>query len=103
MVDTPTITLAFAAGLISFASPCCLPLVPGYLAAVGGKPVGAEARGVDRVIVGRSLLFIGSFSVVFILLGLSATALGAFVFDNQPALRKVAGIVIVVMGLLFVG
>jgi cytochrome c-type biogenesis protein len=102
MVDSPTITLAFAAGLISFVSPCCLPLVPGYLAAVSGKSPGADAASVDRALIGRSLLFIGSFSAVFILLGLSATAIGAFLFENQPALRKVAGGAIILMGLLFV-
>jgi cytochrome c-type biogenesis protein len=102
VIESPTITLAFAAGLISFVSPCCLPLVPGYLAAVSGKPPGAEAASVDRAVIGRSLLFIGSFSAVFIVLGLSATAIGAFLFENQPTLRKVAGVAIVLMGLLFV-
>jgi cytochrome c-type biogenesis protein len=102
VVDSPTITLAFAAGLISFVSPCCLPLVPGYLAAVGGKPPGEEAGAVDGAVLARSLLFVASFSAVFILLGLSATAIGAFLFENQPVLRKVAGVAIVLMGLLFV-
>jgi cytochrome c-type biogenesis protein len=102
VVDSPTITLAFAAGLISFVSPCCLPLVPGYLAAISGKPPGEAAGTVDRTVITRSLLFVGSFSAVFILLGLSATAIGAFLFENQPALRKIAGVVIILMGLLFV-
>jgi cytochrome c-type biogenesis protein len=102
VVDSPTITLAFAAGLISFVSPCCLPLVPGYLAAVSGKPAGEPADAVDRALLARSLLFVASFSAVFILLGLSATAIGAFLFENQPTLRKVAGVVILLMGLLFV-
>lgn len=102
MVDSPTVTLAFAAGLVSFVSPCCLPLVPGYLAAVSGKPAGEATGRVDRSVVLRSLVFVGSFSAVFILLGLSATAAGAFLFDNQPALRKAAGVAIVLMGLLFV-
>jgi cytochrome c-type biogenesis protein len=102
VVETPTVTLAFAAGLISFVSPCCLPLVPGYLAAVSGKAPGEEAARVDRAIIFRSLLFVGSFSAVFILLGLSATAIGAFLFDNQPTFRKLAGALIVLMGLVFV-
>jgi cytochrome c-type biogenesis protein len=102
VVDSPTITLAFAAGLISFVSPCCLPLVPGYLAAISGKPPGEAAGTLDRAVVMRSLLFVMSFSAVFILLGLSATAIGAFLFENQPTLRKVAGVAIVFMGLLFV-
>ena len=102
MVDSPTITLAFAAGLVSFVSPCCLPLVPGYLAAVSGKSAGEAPGRVDRTVVLRSLVFVASFSAVFILLGLSATAAGAFLFDNQPALRKASGVAIVLMGLLFV-
>src|SRR5680860_4863 len=99
MVDSPTISLAFAAGLISFVSPCCLPLVPGYLAAVTGRPVGEASSRVDRRLIVRSLTFIGSFSAVFILLGLSATAIGSFLFESQLTLRKVSGVAIVVMGL----
>jgi len=95
--------VAFAAGLVSFVSPCCLPLVPGYLAAVTGLAPGESARRVDPRVIGNSLLFVASFSTVFILLGLSATAAGAFLFENQLTLRKVAGVAIVLMGALFVG
>jgi cytochrome c-type biogenesis protein len=104
VIDTPSIALAFAAGLVSFLSPCCLPLVPGYLATVGGgEPARLEDRLTDRRVVGRSLVFVATFSLLFILLGLSATAAGSFLFDNQPTLNKVAGGVIVAMGALFVG
>ncbi len=103
MVDTPTVTLAFAAGLVSFVSPCCLPLVPGYLAAVTGKLPDERKRGIDPTVIGRSLVFIASFSAIFILLGLTATAIGSFLFESQLTLRRVAGVAIVVMGLLFVG
>lgn len=102
MVDSPSLVLAFAAGFVSFVSPCCLPLVPGYLATVSGDPEAVRQR-VDARVVGRSLLFIASFSAVFILLGLSATAIGGLLFDNQPALRRVSGIAIGLMGALFVG
>jgi cytochrome c-type biogenesis protein len=102
MPDSPTISLAFAAGFVSFVSPCCLPLVPGYLAAVSGRAPAERTRGVDRSMLLRSLLFIVSFSAVFILLGLTATAIGAFLFESQLTLRKVAGVAIVLMGLLFV-
>lgn len=102
MVDAPILGLAFAAGFVSFVSPCCLPLVPGYLAVVGG-PAGARSGGrFDRRVVGRSLLFVGSFSLVFILLGLSATLIGSLLFRNQTVLNKVAGAGIVVMGALFI-
>lgn len=102
MIDAPNIALAFAAGFVSFVSPCCLPLVPGYLATVSGIEPGAPGRRVDPRVVGRSALFVGTFSLLFILLGLGATAIGSFLFDNQPTLNKVAGVAIVAMGLLFV-
>ena len=87
---------------MSFVSPCCLPLVPGYLAVVTGQsPDGTQRRRVDPAVIARSGLFVASFSAVFIILGLSATALGSFLFDNQLALRKVAGIAIIAMGILF--
>ena len=103
MIGAPSLALAFAAGVVSFISPCCLPLVPGYLAAIsGGEPV-LQERGVDRRLMGRSLLFVASFSSMFIVLGLTATALGSFLLANQAALERVAGVAIIVMGTLFVG
>lgn len=102
MVDSPTLVVAFAAGFISFVSPCCLPLVPGYLAAVVGPARDEGRRRIEPAVVGRSLLFVASFSFVFILLGLSATAAGSFLSDNQVALRRVAGLAIIAMGALFV-
>jgi cytochrome c-type biogenesis protein len=103
MVDTPSVLLAFAAGLVSFVSPCCLPLVPGYLATVSGVKPSSLGRRIDPRVLGRSALFVATFSVLFILLGLGATAVGSFLFDSKPTLDKVAGISIIVMGVLFVG
>lgn len=101
-MDSPGIALAFAAGFVSFISPCCLPLVPGYLATVSAAPSAEGGRRVDLRVVGRSLVFVGTFSLLFILLGLSATMIGDFLFDNQPLLNKVAGVAIIAMGVLFV-
>jgi cytochrome c-type biogenesis protein len=103
MVDAPNIMVAFAAGFVSFVSPCCLPLVPGYLATVSGLEPGALGRRVDPRVVGRSLVFVGTFSLLFILFGLGATAIGSLLFDNQPTLNTVAGVAMVAMGVLFVG
>ncbi len=104
MVDAPNMALAFAAGLVSFLSPCCLPLVPGYLAAVAGTNPGEQRRrGLDPRVLARSGVFVATFSLIFIGFGLTATALGSFLFDNQPLLNKVAGVLIIVMGLLFIG
>lgn len=95
-IDAPSVLLAVAAGFVSFASPCCLPLVPGYLATVAG---GSE-QATRMAMLGRSLLFVGTFSLIFILFGLGATAAGAFLFDNQTTLNTVAGALIIAMGVL---
>jgi cytochrome c-type biogenesis protein len=91
------ITVAFGAGLISFLSPCVLPLVPGYISAVaGGRP--GEVAGWK--VLGPSLAFVGSFSFIFIALGLlgQRALRGAL---TGPAALKVSGAVIVAMGVLF--
>jgi cytochrome c-type biogenesis protein len=98
-VDIP---IAFAAGAVSFLSPCVLPLVPGYLSAVTGVGVSdLERAGWRRVLI-PSLLFVASFSVIFVVLGVTASGLGEFLRDNRDTLNKVAGIVIVALGVLFV-
>src|SRR5271169_5087606 len=102
--DTATgvgIPLALAAGLVSFLSPCVLPLVPGYLSTViGVTPVDLKGVGARRVLV-PSLLFIASFSVIFILLGLSATAIGSTLNTHKQTLEQAGGILIVAMGVIF--
>jgi cytochrome c-type biogenesis protein len=102
--DTATgvgIPLALAAGLVSFLSPCVLPLVPGYLSTViGVTPAEINDAGARRVLV-PSLLFIASFSSIFILLGLGATAIGSTLNDHRQTLQEVAGVVIIGMGLVF--
>lgn len=93
---------AMAAGLVSFLSPCVLPLVPGYLSAVTGvNPDRLEEVDWRRVIV-PSLLFIAAFSTIFILLGMTATGIGQALRDHRRLLERVAGIVIIAMGMLFV-
>jgi cytochrome c-type biogenesis protein len=92
------IPVAFGAGLISFLSPCVLPLVPGYISAVAGVAPG-EIRA--RRVIGPSLAFVASFSTIFIALGLiGQQALhGAL---TGPAALKISGAVIIAMGVLFV-
>jgi cytochrome c-type biogenesis protein len=103
MVDSPSLPLAFAAGAVSFVSPCCLPLVPGYLATVSGAtPKDLERKRLDPRVLVRSLLFVSSFSILFIALGLGATALGSLLFDNKPLLDKIAGLAILAMGALLI-
>jgi cytochrome c-type biogenesis protein len=97
------IPLAVAAGLVSFLSPCVLPLVPGYISAVSGvaPDQAREAGGTRRVLV-PSLLFVLSFSTIFILLGLGATAVGAALNDHRQTLEKVSAGLIIAMGAFFV-
>jgi cytochrome c-type biogenesis protein len=93
---------ALWAGVVSFLSPCVLPLVPGYLSAVTGVSVDElEQAGWKRVLV-PSLLFVASFSTIFILLGLTATGIGSTLNENQETLNKVAAALIIFMGIVFV-
>jgi cytochrome c-type biogenesis protein len=94
---------ALAAGVVSFLSPCVLPLVPGYLSAVTGVSA-AELDDADwRSVIPPALTFVASFSFVFIILGLTATGLGSFLSENKPLLTQISGWLIIAMGVLFVG
>ena len=93
---------ALAAGIVSFLSPCVLPLVPGYLSAVSGVSAAELESAGWRRVLGPSLLFVASFSAIFILLGLSATAVGAALGDHKQLLTKISAALIVAMGVLFV-
>lgn len=93
---------ALVAGLVSFLSPCVLPLVPGYISAVSGVSPGELERASWRRVLVPSLFFVASFSLVFILLGLSSTAVGELLRDNRQTLNKIAGVVIVAMGVMFI-
>ena len=94
--------IAFLAGFVSVITPCVLPLVPGYLSALSGIEGGRlSERGVARRVVGASMPFILGFTVVFVVLGAGAAAIGN-VF-SQRAQTEIAGFVLVVLGLAFVG
>jgi cytochrome c-type biogenesis protein len=103
--DTATgvgIPVALAAGLVSFLSPCVLPLVPGYLSTVIGVTPADLQDGVGaRRVLKPSLLFIASFSAIFILLGMSATVIGSALNTHKEALEQIGGVVIILMGIAF--
>lgn len=102
-VDT-TVLAAFTVGLVSFVSPCVLPLVPGYLSAISGVSFVDLEHGRERGrVLGPALIFCLSFTVMFVALGMTATGLGQTLLENRQILIKVAGVVIVLMGLLFIG
>lgn len=96
------IPLALAAGFVSFLSPCVLPLVPGYLSTViGVTPVDLKEGVSARRVLVPSLLFIGSFSAIFILLGMSATLIGSALTTHKAELEQIGGVVIILLGLIF--
>ena len=92
-LSLPGLTLAFLAGLISFLSPCVLPLVPSYLGVIGGA----------RTPLWRALGFILGFGVVFIALGATASALGSLLAPHKILLGRIAGVLIVFFGLSMLG
>jgi cytochrome c-type biogenesis protein len=98
------LALALVAGVVSFTSPCCLPLMPGYVAYVSG--VAAEGGGsvlVRRRVLGAALLFVLGFATVFTLLGAGASAAGAVLLRNRLVIEKVAGAFVIAMGLVTMG
>ena len=100
--------LAFVAGLISFTSPCCLPLMPGYVSYVSGIASGTPA-GNTRTVALRSRtmlaagLFVAGFAVTFTLMGAAASELGTLILRNRLILGRVAGVFVIVMGLATTG
>ena len=99
---------AFSAGLLSFISPCVLPLVPSYLSYITGLSVENLAKAEERerfksAIIFNSLLFIAGFSTVFIAFGASASLIGQVLYEYQDVIRKVGGMLIIVFGLYLLG
>jgi cytochrome c-type biogenesis protein len=96
------LAISFAAGFASVITPCVLPLVPGYLSALSNVEAGRLGeRGVTRRVVSSSLPFVAGFTVVFVVLGAGAAAIGSVVSGN--AQTEIAGFVLVVLGLAFIG
>jgi cytochrome c-type biogenesis protein len=107
MTDNVSLLAAFGAGFLSFISPCVLPLIPGYLSFVSGVSL-AEMRddaavAARRHVIVTSLAFVLGFSLVFIALGASASAIGKFLFRNSTILTKVAGALVIIFGLHTMG
>jgi cytochrome c-type biogenesis protein len=102
-VDT-TVLAAFGVGLISFISPCVLPLVPGYLSAISGVSFTDLEHGRSRAqVLLPAVLFCLSFGLMFVALGMTATGIGQALLEQRVALRQIAGATIVLMGVLFLG
>jgi len=94
--------IAVLAGLVSFASPCVLPLVPGYLAYVGGMSDPGAKRDRSRVLLGVALFVLG-FAVVFVAYGAAFGALGLWLVRWKEVVIRVLGVLVILMGLVFIG
>ena len=118
MAENVTLLAAFGAGLLSFISPCVLPLIPGYLSYIsglsldemrgtavvaGGGTVAVAPVGARRQIVVASLAFVMGFTLVFVALGAAASAIGQFFLQQQALFGRIAGAVIIVFGLHTMG
>lgn len=95
---------AFVAGIVSFLSPCVLPMVPGYVSYIAGQP-GQIARGLDRRVSALMLsaCFVLGFGAVFVLLGASATTIGRVLLRYRYETNIVGGVIVIVFGLLMLG
>lgn len=97
---------AFAAGMISFLSPCVLPLVPAYVSYVTGKAVDADAAASERgtaQMLWLSVLFVLGFSLIFIMLGASASAIGGLLLTYKNEASIVGGVIVLIFGLFMTG
>jgi cytochrome c-type biogenesis protein len=107
MTQNLSIPLAFVAGVVSFLSPCVLPLIPGYISMLSGASIEELKSGADATLAGRilrnSVSFVIGFSTVFIALGASATWVGNFLLARRTIFNIVAGILIITFGLHLTG
>ena len=101
----PAMLVALVAGVISFLSPCVLPIVPPYLAYMSGVSLGdmSNQSAARRKAVIAALFFVMGLSTVFLILGFTASAFGAFFLQNQLLFSRISGAVIIVFGLHFLG
>ena len=106
MTETVTYLTAFGAGVLSFLSPCVLPLVPSFVSYLTGLSVDELARADGRrrwLALTHAAAFIAGFSLVFILLGASATSVGQLLTEHQELVRKIGGALIVFFGIFLTG
>ena len=100
---TTTLSISFLAGLISFLSPCVLPLIPGYISYISGTSLEKLIEKKNNLVVIKTIFFTLGFSFVFITLGLTASFLGKFFLNNSNILGIVAGIIIIFFSLHLIG
>ena len=103
-MDSVSAAFAFTAGLLSFASPCVFPLIPAYITNLTGSTLGNDRVQVSkRVLLARSVSFILGFSIVFVIMGASASALGQVFNSHHNLIQKISGLLIIAFGLQMAG
>ena len=103
-METVSVLFAFTAGILSFLSPCVFPLIPAYIANLTGSTYGNNRVEVSkRLLLARSLSFIMGFSVIFVLVGASASVLGQIFTHNREVIQKISGLLIIIFGLQMAG
>mgnify|MGYP001239801205 FL=1 len=95
--------VAFFAGIVSFLSPCVLPLIPGYISFISGQTIQEINSNFQKKVLFRTIFFTLGFSVVFISLGATATTIGHFLFSNSKLITSIAGIIIIIFSLQLIG
>jgi cytochrome c-type biogenesis protein len=114
MSQEVTLLAAFVAGFLSFISPCVLPLIPGYISFIsgltleemqgtGGGAVSVAVASARSRVLTASLAFVAGFTVIFVAMGATATALGRFLYEQAPILEKIFGSLLIVFGLHMMG
>lgn len=108
MTQEVTLLASFVAGILSFISPCVLPLIPGYISFISGLTL-EEMQGAQPTtevrshVLVASVAFVLGFTVIFVAAGASASALGRFIYEQAPILEKIAGTLLIVLGLHMMG
>jgi len=106
LATDPNVVVAFGAGMLSFLSPCVLPLVPGYLSLMSGvstSQLAVATRADSRAILRSTLLFVLGFTLVFTALGAGASAIGTALQQHKRVLDQISGILVILMGLVLAG
>jgi len=105
-MDQINIATAFAFGLLSFVSPCVLPIIPGYISFISGYSLNdmtGENTAAKRAMLVNTIFFIAGFTLIFVMMGAAATSIGQLLNENLTLISKIAGAVIIVFGLHMIG
>ncbi|WP_261134218.1 cytochrome c biogenesis CcdA family protein [Bacillus sp. Marseille-Q3570] len=103
-MEQVTVLIAFTAGVVSFFSPCVFPLIPAYVASITSSTIEDNKISINkRIVLSRSIMFIIGFSIIFVLLGASASLLGELFTDFRDLFTKIGGLLIIVFGMQMTG